>query len=77
MLPVFNFWFFKTGFLSVALAVLELPLLTRLTSNSQRSAVSASHVLGLKVCPALPGHQHLLTEGEGISPQPVLQSYLS
>jgi hypothetical protein len=31
----FGFWFFETGFLCVALAVLELTLLTRLASNSE------------------------------------------
>ena len=36
---LFWFWFFKTGFLCVALeAVLELTLETRLASNSHRSA---------------------------------------
>jgi hypothetical protein len=31
----FFFWFFETGFLCVALAVLELTLWTRLASNSE------------------------------------------
>ena len=30
-----NFWFFETGFLCIALAVLELILWTRLASNSE------------------------------------------
>ena len=33
----FFVWFFKTGFLCVALAVLEFTLWTRLASNSERS----------------------------------------
>jgi hypothetical protein len=32
---LFVFWFFETGFLCVALAVLELTLWTRLASNSE------------------------------------------
>jgi hypothetical protein len=32
---IYLFWFFETGFLCVALAVLELTLLTRLASNSE------------------------------------------
>jgi hypothetical protein len=31
----FFFWFFETGFLCIALAVLELTLQTRLASNSE------------------------------------------
>jgi hypothetical protein len=31
----FFFWFFETGFLCIALAVLELTLWARLTSNSE------------------------------------------
>ena len=38
-------WFFETGFLCVALAVLELRDLL----------ASASKVLGLKACPTTPG----------------------
>ena len=34
----FIFWLFETGFLCVALAVLELALQTRLSSDSQRSS---------------------------------------
>jgi hypothetical protein len=41
-------WFFKTGFLCVALAVLELTLQTELISNSQRSAYLCFRVLRLK-----------------------------
>ena len=45
------FWFRETGFLCVALAVLELTLWTRLASNSQRSFLCLrSEVLGLKAC---------------------------
>ena len=33
----FGFWFFMTGFLCIALAVLELTLYTRLGSNSEIS----------------------------------------
>jgi hypothetical protein len=34
---IYIYWFFETGFLCVALAVLELTLLTRLASNSEIS----------------------------------------
>ena len=43
------FFFFETGFLCVALNVLELTLKIRLASNSE-SLASASGVLGLKAC---------------------------
>jgi hypothetical protein len=43
-------WFFKIGFLRVALAVLELSLYSRLASKSQRSACSGCLVLRLKAC---------------------------
>lgn len=46
---LFWFWLFETGFLCVGLAILELPLYTRLASSSDLCA-SVSQVLGLKVC---------------------------
>jgi hypothetical protein len=45
-------WFFETGFLCVALAVLELTLYTKLARNPP---ASASQVLGLKMCTTTPG----------------------
>jgi hypothetical protein len=42
---LFFFWFFETGFLCVALAVLEL----------RNPPASASQVLGLKACATTPG----------------------
>lgn len=49
-LPIPLLRVFKTGSHYVALADLELALQTRLSLNSQRSACSASRVLGLKAC---------------------------
>ena len=42
--------FFKTGFLSVSLPVLELTLQTRLSLNSRGPPTSVSQVPGLKAC---------------------------
>jgi hypothetical protein len=50
-LPALNlsgFWFFKTGSLCVSLAVCVLALLTRLASNSQRSACLCLSHTGIK-----------------------------
>jgi hypothetical protein len=48
--------FFETGFLCVALAVLELTLYTRLAlKNSRNPPASASRELGLKACATTPG----------------------
>ena len=44
------FFFFETGFPCVALAVLELTLLTRLASNSEILLPLCPRVLGLQVC---------------------------
>jgi hypothetical protein len=51
---LFFWWFFETGFLCVALAVLEL---TRDQAGLElgNSLASASRVLGLKVCATMPG----------------------
>ena len=43
-------WGFKTGFLCVALTVLELSLYTRLASNLRNPPASASQVLELQAC---------------------------
>ena len=48
---VFLFCFSKTGFLCLALAVLEFTLETRLALNLQRSSCLCLQELGLKVCP--------------------------
>ena len=50
--PVGFFFFFETGFLWVALAVLELTLWTRLASNSEIRLP----LLGLKACSTTPGY---------------------
>jgi hypothetical protein len=46
----FSFWFFKTEFLCVALAVLELTLVDQTGLELRDPPVSASQVLGLKAC---------------------------
>lgn len=43
------FWFLETGFLHVALAVLELTLYTGLASNSKKSPCLCFKMLGLKI----------------------------
>jgi hypothetical protein len=47
--------FYETGFLCVALAVLELTLKTRLVSNSEIRLPLPPGVLGLKACATTPG----------------------
>jgi hypothetical protein len=49
------FWFFETGFLCVALAVLELTLLDQAGLELRNPPASASQVLGLKACATTPG----------------------
>jgi hypothetical protein len=46
----FFFWFFETGFLHVALAVLELTLVDQAGLELRNTSASASQVLGLKAC---------------------------
>lgn len=43
------FWFFKSGFLYVTLAILELTLYVRLASNSQKSSCLCLPSAGIKV----------------------------
>ena len=50
----FGFWFFETGFLCVALTVLELTL-DQAGLKLRNSPASASQVLRLKVCASTPG----------------------
>jgi hypothetical protein len=52
----FFFWFFETGFLCVALAVLELTYQAGL--ELRNPPASASQVLGLKVCATTPGFNY-------------------
>jgi hypothetical protein len=54
-LRVEPFFSFETGFLCVALAILELTLQTRLASNSQRSNCLCFPVLGLNECITITG----------------------
>ena len=44
------FWFFETGFLCIALAVLELTFVDQAGLELRNPPASASQVLGLKVC---------------------------
>jgi hypothetical protein len=46
----FCFCFFETGFLCIALAVLELTLVDQAGLELRNPPASASRVLGLKVC---------------------------
>jgi hypothetical protein len=55
---LFVFWFFKTGFLCIALAVLELTHQAGL--EVRNPPASPSQVLGLKVCANTPGSFHFL-----------------
>ena len=56
-----TFFFFETGFLCIALSVLELTLYTRLASNSEICLPLLSQVLGIKgVCHHRPASTHLL-----------------
>jgi hypothetical protein len=48
--PLFFFWLFETGFLCVALAVLELTFVDQAGLKLRNPLASASQVLGLKVC---------------------------
>lgn len=61
LLFFFSFLFFKTGFLCVALDVLELaPLETRLGLELTRDPLaSTSQMLGLKECATAPGGARL------------------
>lgn len=52
---VVNYWFFKTGLLYLAIAVLQLTLQTRLAPELRNPPTSASGVLGSKVCATKPG----------------------
>lgn len=56
---------FQTGSLSVLQALLELAMQTRLASNPQ----TAFPVLGLKVCPTMPGSENtfLMSGGLGLA----------
>jgi hypothetical protein len=46
----FYFWFFETGFLCIALAVLELTFVDQAGLELRSPPASASRVLGLKAC---------------------------
>jgi hypothetical protein len=50
VLGFFGAFFFKTGFLCVALAVLELKSVDQASLKLRNSPASASRVLGLKAC---------------------------
>jgi hypothetical protein len=54
------FVFFKTGFLYVALAVLELTLVDQAGLELRNPPASASQVLDLKVCAITPGLPRVL-----------------
>jgi hypothetical protein len=51
----FFFWFFETGFLCIALAVLELNFVGQVGLKLRNLPASASRVLGLKACATTPG----------------------
>jgi hypothetical protein len=52
---LFLFLFFETGFLCVALAVLELNSVDQADLELRNLPASAFQVLGLKVCATMPG----------------------
>lgn len=52
---LFVVFLFKTGSHYLSLAILELTVKARLSSNSQRSIAFASRMLGLKACTTPPG----------------------
>jgi hypothetical protein len=51
---IFCFWFFETGFLCIALAVLELTFVDQAGLELRNPPASASRMLGLKACAATP-----------------------
>jgi hypothetical protein len=55
LLIFFFFWFFETGFLCIALAVLELTLVDQAGLELRNPPASASRVLGLKASATTPG----------------------
>jgi hypothetical protein len=55
----FLFWFFETGFLCVALAVLERHSVDQAGLELRNLPASASQVLGLKACATTPGKNYL------------------
>jgi hypothetical protein len=52
---LFCFLFFETGFLSIALDVLELTFVDQGGFELRNLPASASRVLGSKVCATMPG----------------------
>jgi hypothetical protein len=62
-LVCFLFWFFETGFLCIALAVLELNSVDQAGLELRNS--SASQVLGLKACATTARHRQTLN-GSGL-----------